>query len=199
GTFVNLNENLRVIEYSDIPPTLAQEKLENGKLAYNLGNIAIHLINREFVKRVTNVTQNQTSRLLYHGALKKVQHLDHTGNIISPEEPNAIKAETFVFDAIPLAQNASIFEIDRFEEFAPIKNASGCDSLETSQKIQLNRAKEWIKTAGLEVIPSQVEISPSFAPTKKYFLQKAHQSALDQISVQTQKITFNESGISIVD
>ncbi|NDH16257.1 MAG: hypothetical protein EBY48_04110, partial [Opitutae bacterium] len=70
---------------------------------------------------------------------------------------------------------------------------------ETSQKIQLNRAKEWIKTAGLEVIPSQVEISPSFAPTKKYFLQKAHQSSLDQISVQTQKITFNESGISIVD
>jgi len=199
GTFVNLNENLQVIEYSDIPPTLAQEKLENGKLAYNLGNIAIHLINREFVKRVTNVTQNQTSRLLYHGALKKVQHLDHTGNIISPEEPNAIKAETFVFDAIPLAQNASIFEIDRFEEFAPIKNASGSDSLETSQKIQLNRAKEWIKTAGLEVIPSQVEISPSYAPTKKYFLQKAHQSALDQISVQTQKITFNESGISIVD
>jgi UDP-N-acetylglucosamine/UDP-N-acetylgalactosamine diphosphorylase len=199
GTFVNLNEKLQVLEYSDIPSGLAQEKANNGKLAYNLGNIAIHLINRDFVKRVTNITQNQKDRLPYHGALKNVQHLDNEGKTVSSEVPNAIKAETFVFDAIPLAQNASVFEIDRFEEFAPIKNASGNDSLETSQKIQLNRAQEWLKAAGLKTIPDQVEISPSYAPTKKYFLQKSPKSSLAPISFQNQKITFNESGISIVD
>ena len=199
GTFVNLSEKLQVLEYSDIPPELAQQKTRNGKMAYHLGNIAIHLINRNFVSRVTNATQTQTDRLPYHGALKKVQHIDDAGNKVSPKAPNAIKAETFVFDAIPLAQNASVFEIDRFEEFAPIKNASGNDSLETSQKIQQNRAKDWLKAAGFDAIPNQVEISPSYAPTKEYFLQKSHKSSLDSVSIQNQQITFNESGISIED
>jgi UDP-N-acetylglucosamine/UDP-N-acetylgalactosamine diphosphorylase len=199
GTFVNLNQKLQVLEYSDIPPELAQQKDRDGKMAYYLGNIAIHLINRNFVRRVTNAAQTKTDRLPYHGALKKVQHIDDVGKKVSPEVPNAIKAETFVFDAIPLAQNASIFEIDRFEEFAPIKNASGNDSLETSQKIQQNRAKDWLKVAGFDAIPNQVEVSPSYAPTKEYFLQKSHKSSLDSVAIQNKQITFNESGISIED
>ena len=199
GTFVNLSEKLQVLEYSDIPPELVQQKDRDGKMVYHLGNIAIHLINRNFVRRVTNATQTQTDRLPYHGALKKVIHIDIAGNKVSPEAPNAIKAETFVFDAIPLAENASVFEIDRFEEFAPIKNASGNDSLETSQKIQQNRAKDWLKAAGFEAIPNQIEVSPSYAPTKEYFLQKSHKSSLDSVSIQNQQITFNESGISIED
>ena len=197
GTFVNLSEKLQVLEYSDIPPKLAQQKDRHGKMVYHLGNIAIHLINRNFVKRVTNTTQ--IDRLPYHGALKKVKHIDGAGNKVTPEVPNAIKAETFVFDAIPLAQNASVFEIDRFEEFAPIKNASGNDSPETSQKIHQNRAKDWLKAAGFDTINNQVEISPSYAPTKEYFLQKNHKSLLESLSIQNEQITFNESGISTED
>ena len=199
GTFVNLSEKLQVLEYSDIPPELVQQKDRDGKMVYHLGNIAIHLINRNFVRRVTNATQTQTDRLPYHGALKKVKHIDIAGNKVSPEVPNAIKAETFVFDAIPLAENASVFEIDRFEEFAPIKNASGNDSPETSQKIHQNRAKDWLKAAGFDTIPNQVEISPSYAPTKEYFLQKNHKSLLESLSIENEQITFNESGISTED
>ena len=48
----------------------------------------------------------QRSRLKYHGAHKKVSYLDDNGILVKPETPNAIKAETFVFDALTLGSQS---------------------------------------------------------------------------------------------
>ncbi|HBD12841.1 MAG TPA: hypothetical protein DCZ13_11880 [Porticoccaceae bacterium] len=75
-----------------------------------------------------------------------------TGQQVSPQHPNAIKLETFVFDALPMCQTSIVYETDREDEFAPIKNASGdgvLDSPETSKRLQIERAAAWLAAKGV--------------------------------------------------
>ena len=58
----------------------------------------------------------------------------NVGKAVKPEQPNAVKLEQFVFDAIPLAQNAIVYTTERGEEFSPVKNAEGTDSPATSRR-----------------------------------------------------------------
>ena len=74
-----------------------------------------------------------------------------SGKLVQPPKPNAIKLETFVFDALPLCEKSIIYETDRADEFAPIKNAEGMDSPATSKAIQIDRAARWLEAAGVSV------------------------------------------------
>ncbi|MDF1870223.1 MAG: hypothetical protein P1U30_07510, partial [Phycisphaerales bacterium] len=85
----------------------------------------------------------------------------------NPESPNAIKLEQFVFDAIALADRSIVVETDRVEEFAPVKNASGSDSIETSKQLQSQRAANWLIANGVSVpmnsdgtVNATIELSP---------------------------------------
>jgi UDP-N-acetylglucosamine/UDP-N-acetylgalactosamine diphosphorylase len=90
--------------------------------------------------------------LPFHRAEKKVSHVDsESGRVVTPEKPNAVKLEKFVFDALPMCRGSIVFETDRVEEFAPIKNATGVDSVESSRRIQTQRAARWLKGVGVEV------------------------------------------------
>ena len=61
--------------------------------------------------------------------------------------------------------------IKREEQFAPIKNAEGEDSIETSKKLMLERSKNWLNSAGIKC-DGKIEISPLFAPTQEYFIEE---------------------------
>ncbi len=140
---------ISVIEYSDLPAELATALAPGGTLLYSAGNIAIHLISVDFVSRLN---AGGDFNLPFHRAIKKVACVDlDSGNAVSPDEPNAVKLETFVFDALPLADKSLVLETDRVEEFAPIKNAQGNDSAETSTLLQTERAARWLRAAGVEV------------------------------------------------
>lgn len=115
-----------------------------------------------------------------------------------PNPPNALKAETFLFDALPLAQNPLVMEIERGEEFAPIKNAQGLDSLETSHKLQLLRAQKWLKNENYEEIPEKVEISPLFAPTWPHFSERIAKNRPEIGSIAKEKVIFDELGTSVL-
>ena len=179
GTFVQIGENLQVIEYSDIPPQISSEKLKNGSLRFGLGSIAIHLLERNFVNRVAGSKETKRQGLKYHGAHKKVCCLDNKGSRVHPKKPNAIKAETFVFDALPLAHDPLLMEINRKEEFGPIKNPRGSDSRASSEKLQIFRNQRWLKELGRVGKLNKIEISPLFAPTLPYFLEQASKFPLD--------------------
>ena len=157
GTFLKLDGKLHVVEYSDIPLDVSNEKKEDGKLSYRFGNIAIHIINRTFIEDLTNEKLSKDKRLKYHGALKPVDYIDEKGIYIRGTLPNAFKAETFVFDALPLAQNPLVIEVNRGEEFAPIKNADGVDSLESSQVLQVERAQRWLREVGYKNYSKKVK------------------------------------------
>jgi len=98
--------------------------------------------------------------LAYHRADKKVPHIDlRSGELVQPEKPNGVKLERFVFDALPLCRSSIVYETDRVEEFAPIKNAAGVDSVESSKKIQTLRAARWLEPRGV-VIPKDAAGEP---------------------------------------
>ena len=97
--------------------------------------------------------------------------MSETGESVAPEEPNAVKFETFVFDALPLAKNPLILEADRSEEFSPVKNMTGVDSLESSQADQVKRAKRWLANAGHAIKEDAiVEICPRIFPSERALL-----------------------------
>ncbi len=179
GTFVQIGETLQVMEYSDIPPQISSEKLKNGSLRFGLGSIAIHLLERNFVNRVAGSKKIKRQGLKYHGAHKKVCCLDNKGSRVDPQKPNAIKAETFVFDALPLAHNPLLMEINRKEEFGPIKNPTGSDSRASSEKLQISRNQRWLKVLGEVGKLNKVEISPLFAPTLPFFLEQTSKFPID--------------------
>ena len=85
------------------------------------------------------------------GRRRRCRTWTSTGNAVKPDKPNAVKLEQFVFDAIPLAKNAIVYETDRAEEFCPVKNAEGVDSPATCRRDQIRRAARWLSGAGVEV------------------------------------------------
>jgi UDP-N-acetylglucosamine/UDP-N-acetylgalactosamine diphosphorylase len=166
GNFCIGDGKLQVIEYSDLPESLARTTNPDGSLMFNAGSIAIHALRVDFIDRLTS---SGNLALPWHRAEKKVPYVDNHGNPVKPETPNAVKLEQFVFDAIPLAANAIVYETDRAEEFSPVKNADGADSPATSRRDQSRRHARWLKSAGVVVPMSgedpavKVEISPLFA------------------------------------
>ena len=169
GNFAMIDGKMVVVEYSDLPRELATAKNSDGTRKFNSGSIAIHVISRRFVEDLT--ADEARFKLPWHRASKKVPHIDpNSGELIEPAEPNAIKLETFIFDAIPMAANPLILQTLREEEFSPVKNATGTDSVETSRRDQMRRAASWLQQAGVKV-PRRpdgepdaiIEISPLLA------------------------------------
>ena len=155
-----------VIEYSDLPDTLAVLEDETGALKFGAGSVAIHLISVAFARRLTKGKGDRIG-LPFHRAEKAVPYVDPaTGERVNPASPNAVKLERFIFDALPLAARSIILETDRVEEFAPIKNAEGNDSPESSKKLQTLRAARWLAANGVQIpykdgeVDAVIEISP---------------------------------------
>jgi UDP-N-acetylglucosamine/UDP-N-acetylgalactosamine diphosphorylase len=165
GVIVRLDGRIGVVEYSDLPDELAQMRDDEGELLYWAGSIAVHCIEVRFARDLTE----GGLRLPYHRAVKRVPHVDAEGRPVDPDEPNAVKFETFLFDALPYAERAVTVEARREEEFSPIKNAEGPDSPETARR-DLNRLyARWLEAAGVSVPrgpdgePVDLEIDPRFA------------------------------------
>jgi len=175
GNFCLVDGKVTVIEYSDLPDEQAEKTNPDGSLVFNLGSIAIHLINVSFVEKLNLGGFS----LPLHRAVKKIVHIDNQGKHIEPSEPNGIKLESFVFDALPLASKSIILETIRSEEFAPVKNASGTDSAETARKMMVERAAGWLESTGVNVprkvdgsVDAIIEIAASFALEKNDIKQK---------------------------
>ncbi|MEN1704636.1 MAG: UDPGP type 1 family protein [Planctomycetota bacterium] len=149
GVFCVSKGKTCVLEYSDLPDELAKAQADDGSLKFIAGSIAIHIIGVDFLKRVATEPRLE---LPFHRANKKVPHVKiDSGERVEPTEPNGIKLERFIFDAIPLAESSIVYETDRVEEFAPVKNKEGVDSIITSKQLQTERAARWLEACGVEV------------------------------------------------
>ena len=165
GVFCKADGRTQVIEYSDLDEQLAKQTNANGNLSFNAGSIAIHAISVGFIQRVI---ADSNASLPYHRASKKVPYFDPDANVlVQPESNNAVKLEKFVFDGIPIADKSIVVETSRLEEFAPVKNASGTDSIVSSKQLQTERAAVWLSANGVEVprradgsVDAVIEISP---------------------------------------
>jgi len=166
GVLGKRNGRLGVIEYSDLPTEEMHARNPDGSLKFRAGSIAIHVFNREFIER-----ENAGGlQLPWHLAHKKIPHVNAQGERVDPAEPNGYKFETFVFDALGDARKAVFLEVKREEEFSPVKNAEGTDSVFTAQRDLCDLFARWLHAAGVEVPRDaeghpaiKIEISPLFA------------------------------------
>jgi len=177
GHFCTQNGKTVVIEYSDMPKELCEETTASGELRYRAGSIAIHILDRDFVERMGG--EDPEAALPFHRANKKVQAIGEDGEPRKPDEPNGVKFEMFVFDALPFAKNPVIIATTREEEFSPVKNAEGLDSPETCRQAQLAEFARWAKAAGVEIEtgenglpPFEFEITPLFAESQETFVHR---------------------------
>ncbi|MFZ4574707.1 MAG: UTP--glucose-1-phosphate uridylyltransferase [Phycisphaerales bacterium] len=149
GVFCTVNGRVEVIEYSDLPADLQKQRLEDGTLRFIAGSIAIHIMAVEFLERLAS---DPRFALPYHRAEKKVPCIDPaTGEPVAPTANNGVKLERFVFDALSMCKGSIVYETDRVEEFAPIKNASGVDSVESCKLLQTERAARWLESRGVRI------------------------------------------------
>jgi len=166
GNFCLINGKVTVIEYSEfnkLPKNIIEKRNTDDSLVFQLGSIAIHVISRTFVEKLNTGDFS----LPLHRAVKKIPHIDRQGN---PVESVGIKLESFVFDALPLDSRSVILQTVRREEFAPTKNATGVDSVQTTRQMMVARAAGWLESAGVTVprkpdgsVDCLLEIAPSFA------------------------------------
>ncbi len=162
GNVVMVDERMTIIEYSDLPESVADRRNADGSLVLWAGNTAIHLFSTAFLRRMSG----QATALPFHRARKKVPYVDSTGRLVEVDSPNAIKFERFIFDLLPAAERPFAMEVDARRAFAPVKNASGegHDSPETVQAQMVALHGEWLAAAGATIEPGiAVEISPLFA------------------------------------
>ena len=168
GVVVRSGDRTTVLEYSDLAKDLATARNENGERRFDAGSIAVHVLTRQFVERLTG--SEEGFRLPWHRAEKRMPYVDASGTRVEPEAPNAVKLETFIFDALPLAEKTLILQTQRKEEFSPVKNARGPDSEETARRDMNRRAARWLEDAGVKVPHradgdpgATIEISPALA------------------------------------
>ena len=126
GVFCKLEGKPKVIEYTELPKTMAEMVDENGRLVFGDTNILSHLFNISALEKLADID------LPYHTAFKKSNYLNTKGKLVEVSEPNAYKFESYIFDGFSYFDEMSILRVKREEEFAPIKNASGSDSPETA-------------------------------------------------------------------
>lgn len=117
-----------IVEYYELTDELMNAKDENGDPAYNFGVILNYLFRVEDLERMM-------SSLPLHIVEKKIPYLDENGQLVKPEAPNGYKFENLVLDMIHQLDSCLPFEVVRNHEFAPIKNKTGVDSVESARAL----------------------------------------------------------------
>lgn len=150
-----------VVEYSELSKEKAEQRdPETGDLAYRAANIANHFYTLDFLDQV----ESMEAQMAFHIARKKIPTVDlATEDSIKPDSPNGMKLELFVFDVFPFTKALGVLEVERREEFSPLKNAPGSksDNPETSRRDIYAQQKRWLEAVGAEVKEGcEVEISP---------------------------------------
>ena len=126
-----------IIEYYELTEEMANQKDENGDLAYCYGAIMNYLF------RLSKLEEIVGQKIPVHIVEKKIECLCEDGVTRKPEKENGKKFETLAVDLIKPMGSVLPFEVVREREFAPIKNKTGVDSVES--------ARELLKGCGVEL------------------------------------------------
>jgi UDP-N-acetylglucosamine/UDP-N-acetylgalactosamine diphosphorylase len=118
-----------IVEYYDMTPELMEAKNEKGDPAYNFGVIMNYLFREKDLERIMG------EQLPLHVVEKKIAHIDENGTLVKPESPNGCKYEQLVLDMIHELNTCLPYEVEREHAFAPIKNKTGIDSVESAREL----------------------------------------------------------------
>ena len=118
-----------IVEYYEMTDEMITRREPDGTLSYNYGVILNYLF------RVDKLTALMNDNMQVHVVNKKVPYIDESGTLQKPSSPNAYKFETLVLDMIHMQKSCLSYEVVRNQEFAPIKNPDGVDSVVSARAL----------------------------------------------------------------
>lgn len=118
-----------IVEYYDLGRDMAELRNDDGELTYGYG------VTLNYLFRVEALEKMDMRKLPVHLAKKRIPFVAANGETTIPEGENGYKFEYLVLDLIKLMKDCLPFEVIREKEFAPIKNRTGVDSVETAQAL----------------------------------------------------------------
>lgn len=121
GVLVKRDGRVHVVEYTELPIAEKEARDERGILTHRCANITLLAL------RMKDLNKYDLPLHLAHKAISEK-------NNPTPLAPNAWKFEKFIFDIFPLIERIGVLVYPRRECFAPLKNLTGPDSVETVQK-----------------------------------------------------------------
>ena len=163
GHLVKVDGRDRIVEYTELTPEQARLRYPDGEVIYRWGSPALHCWSVGFLDRL----HQRGYKLPLHRSKKPLKAW--------PTETTGWKNERFIFDLVPEAETSLGIVIERGDEFAPVKNASGDDSAATAVALASAQYAAWLRQAGVRVeLPAnaRIEISPLFAATQAQFLAR---------------------------
>lgn len=123
------DDKTSIVEYFELTDEMRHKRNPDGQLSYAFGVILNYLF------RVDKLEEILGTSMPIHIVEKKIPYLTEDGQFIVPENPNGFKFEELALDMIHILDNCLPFEVVRENEFAPIKNATGVDSLESAREL----------------------------------------------------------------
>ncbi len=129
GAICKENGKPHIIEYYELSQEMTYEKNDDGSLAYGFGVILNYLF------PISRLKETLDNKMPLHVVKKAVPYVNDRLEYIEPTEPNGLKFETLALDLIHEMDDCLVFEVDREKEFAPVKNKSGVDSIDTAREL----------------------------------------------------------------
>lgn len=117
-----------IVEYYDMPEDMAKQTNEDGRLTYCYGVTLNYLFHVDNLERILDRT------LPVHLAKKKIDYMKPDGEYVKASVENGYKFEYLVLDMIRYMDSCLACEVVREKEFAPVKNLTGVDSVDTARE-----------------------------------------------------------------
>lgn len=153
-----------VQEYSELPPETAE---------FKIANTSLFCLSLDFIKKVSDKV------LPWHLARKMATVVVPNKNTLSPESIQIWKFETFLFDILEEANAVSVLVYPREQIYAPLKNSSGDNSLETLQAALLAKDKTIFSHLTGKAAPSKpFELAQEFHYPTPSFLKALRENPL---------------------
>ena len=164
--FCTFNNSPGIIRPSELSVEDRDREADDGSRVFGASPIGAHLFSVDFLRRL----QSDSTQASFTGVEQVTEYVGKRGRVQRPTEPNSIRFQISVFDALSHARRSRIVETRREDEFSPIRNASGAQSPETAQRDLSLLYARWLREASDDGIPAgagqsetAVEISPLYA------------------------------------
>ncbi len=141
GIFCLRNGRPGVVEYTEIPEECATAADRDGNYIYGDCNLLNYVFRMETLDRLCG------AGMPYHIAVKKLKYYDPASGE-RKEQSGCFKFEMFLFDAFGALDTLKVLRVRREDEFAPVKNGSGEDSVELARSM----FTDYMKRSGISRI-----------------------------------------------
>lgn len=129
GVICKRNGKPAVKEYYEMTKQEQEARNDKNELCYRYGVILNYLF------RFDECYKTEVSFLPVHFAEKKMSYITEDGTASYPDKENGYVMERLALDMIQKHERVLAFEVDRESNFAPIKNKTGVDSVDSARKL----------------------------------------------------------------